>query len=74
MHRDRAMFAISTLNPFKKSETARRQKKKIEFLRGGGMGAEKKSSQNAVFDGKCHDNTILKVQMLLSRMLLSLLG
>ena len=31
------------------------------------MGAERKSSKNAVFLGKRHDNKILKVQILLSR-------
>ena len=33
---------------------------------GGGLGAERKIVQNAVFRGKRHDNKILKVQILLS--------
>ena len=34
---------------------------------GGGLGAERKIFQNAVFRGKRHDNKILNVQILLSR-------
>ena len=38
------------------------------LLRGGGSWEQRgKSSQNAVFRGKCHDNKILKVQIVSSR-------
>ena len=37
------------------------------FEGGGGLGAERKTVQNAAFRGKRHDNKILKVQILLSR-------
>ena len=36
---------------------------KIVFLGGGDWGAERKSSNTAVFLGKRHDNNILKVQI-----------
>ena len=37
------------------------------FQGGGAFGAEKKIVQNAVFRGKCHDNKILKLQIVSSR-------
>ena len=44
---------------------------KFAFFRGWGCrvggGAERKITQNAIFRGKRHDNTILKVNILLSR-------
>ena len=41
---------------------------KFALLRGGGPGGQRgKSSKNAVFRGKRHDNKILKVKFLLSK-------
>ena len=43
-------------------------KNKIFAFEGGGLGGrEERSSKNACFHGKRHDNRILKVEMLLSR-------
>ena len=43
-------------------------KNKICAFEGGGpWGQRGKSSKNALFRGKCHDDKILNVQMLLSR-------
>ena len=42
---------------------------KIEFalFRGVGSGAERTIVQNAIFHAKCHDNKIMKLNILLSR-------
>ena len=39
----------------------------MRFSGGVGRGAERKIVQNAIFQGKRHDNKILKVKFLLSR-------
>ena len=59
--------AFLPLSKFRESETT--IKIKFAFFRGGGWGrgAERKIVQNAIFRGKRHDNKILKVKILLSR-------
>ena len=63
------IFKELPCEPHSQSETAGTTIKiKISLLRGGGLGGRRgKSSKNACFRGKRHDNKILKVQILLSR-------
>ena len=51
----------------RRNSQRRRDDNNFRFLGGGGLGAERKVVQNAVFRGKCHNNKILKVQIVLSR-------